>query len=113
MSRISYLCFLSGVNDRQILRCIGKNIQNARLSAGLTQECLAELVGIHWKTISGIERGRYPFAVTSFARIAQHLEVTTDSLLEGIEPPDPKRTAAIRKALARRRQPKGTKRPPV
>jgi transcriptional regulator with XRE-family HTH domain len=99
------------VNDRQLLRRIGKNVQQARLRAGLTQECLAELIGIHWKTLSGIERGRFPFAVTSFTRIAQHLGVSADSLLEGVEPPDPKRTAAIRKALARKRQPKGYKLP--
>jgi DNA-binding XRE family transcriptional regulator len=94
------------VKDREILRCLGKNIQAARLRAGLTQECLAELVGIHWKTLSGIERGLYPCAVTNFIRIAQHLRVSTDSLVEGIEPPDARRTASIQKAMARKRRPK-------
>lgn len=78
------------------------------MNAGLTQECLAELIGVHWKTLSGIERGMFPFAVTSFTRIAQHLGVSTDSLLEGIEPPDAKKTEATRKALARKRRPKGS-----
>jgi transcriptional regulator with XRE-family HTH domain len=94
------------VNDRQILRRIGNNVKNARLQSGLTQECLAELVGIHWKTLSGIERGLFPFAVTSFTRISQHLGVTADSLLEGVEKPDQKRANTIRNAMARRRQPK-------
>jgi DNA-binding XRE family transcriptional regulator len=94
------------VKDREILRCLGKNIQAARLRAGLTQECLAELVGIHWKTLSGIERGLYPCAVTNFIRIAQHLRVSTDSLLAGIDPPEPKRAASIQKAMARKRRPK-------
>jgi len=97
------------VNDGQILRCIGKNIQRARLQAGLTQECLAELIGVHWKTLSGIERGMFPFAVTSFTRIAQHLGVNTESLLQGVESPDPKRSAAIRKAMARKRKPRKLK----
>ena len=97
------------MNDRQILRCIGKNVQTARLQAGLTQECLAELVGVHWKTLGRIERGLFPFAVTHFVRIAQHLEIGADRLLEGIAPPDLKRTTAIRKALPRRRRPKNAK----
>ena len=89
-----------------MLRRIGTNVRQARLSAGLTQECLAELVGIHWKTLGGIERGLFPMAVTSFVRIAQHLRVSTDSLLHGIEQPDAKRAATIRKALARVRRPR-------
>jgi DNA-binding XRE family transcriptional regulator len=97
------------VNDSQILRCIGKNIQMARLQAGLTQECLAELIEVHWKTLSGIERGLFPCAVTSFTRISQHVGVSADSLLQGVEAPDPKRAAAIRKAMARKRQPKKSK----
>ena len=94
------------MNDRQILRCIGRNIQRARLDAGLTQECLAELIGVHWKTLSGIERGLSPFAVTSFVRIAQHLGASADHLAAGVEPPDAKRTRAIQKAMARKRRPK-------
>ena len=94
------------MKDRKTLRCIGKNVQSARLEAGLTQECLAELIGIHWKTLSGVERGLFPIAVTHFARLAQHLGISADRLLEGIEPPDVKRATAIRKAMARKRRPK-------
>lgn len=88
-----------------MLRCIGRNVKMARLQAGLTQECLAELVGIHWKTLSGIENGLFPVGIASFTRISQHLGVTADSLLEGVEKPDPKRAMTIRKAMARQRQP--------
>ena len=94
------------MNDHQILRCIGSNVKKARLQAGLTQECLAELVGIHWKTLSGIERGLFPVGVTSFALISQHLGVTADSLLAGVEKPDPKRANTIRAAMARKRRPR-------
>ncbi|HEY9173838.1 MAG TPA: helix-turn-helix transcriptional regulator [Verrucomicrobiae bacterium] len=88
------------------LRCVGRNIRDARLRAGLTQECLAELVGVHWKTIGNIERGVYPFAITHFVAIVQHLGVEAGSLLEGLNPPDAKRIHAVRKALARKRKPK-------
>ena len=93
------------MNDSKILRRIGNNVKKARLQAGLTQECLAEVVEIHWKTLSNIERGLFPVAVTSFTRISQHLGVTADSLLEGVEMPDQKRAKTIRNAMARRRRP--------
>lgn len=73
------------------------------MKADMTQECLAELVGVHWKTISHIERGSYPIAVTTFARLSQFIETSPNRLLDGIEPPNPQRTARIKKALARKR----------
>jgi DNA-binding XRE family transcriptional regulator len=93
------------VTDKQILRLIGQRVREARLRAGMTQECLAELVGVHWKTISNVERGHYPIALTIFIRLFQFLEVGSNELLGGIEPPDAKRAARIKKALARKRAP--------
>lgn len=70
----------------------------------MTQECLAELTGVHWQTVSGIERGRYSVSITTFTRIAQFLQVSANRLLEGLEMPDAKRTQLISKALARKRK---------
>jgi len=89
-----------------MLRIIGGNIRAARLEAGLTQECFAELIGLHWQTVSNIERGLHPCGVTNFALMAQHLGTSADSLLRGIPPIDQKRAAKIRQALARKRKPK-------
>ncbi len=97
------------VTDREILRAIGRNARQARLKAGMTQECLAELAGIHWKTLGRIERGEFPFAVTTLARLAQYLKVSPNRLLEGMPSPDPRRVARITKALARKRRPRKTK----
>jgi DNA-binding XRE family transcriptional regulator len=69
----------------------------------MTQECLAELAGVHFKTIGSIERGKYPFAVTTFVRLAQHLKVEADSLLAGVPEPDAVVASKTLKALARRR----------
>ena len=96
---------LVAVTDQQLLRLIGQRVRTARAKAGLTQECLAELVGVHWKTIGHIERGTYPVAVTTFARLTQFLETSPNRLLEGLESPEPKRTERIKKALARKRAP--------
>ena len=93
------------MTDTEILRLIGGHVRAARLKAGMTQECLAELVGVHWQTMSHIERGRYPFSVTTFARIAQFLETSPNRLMEGMAAPDEKRRERIGKALARRRRP--------
>lgn len=94
------------MTDRQILRVIGENVKNARLQANLTQECLAELVGVHWQTINYLEKGRYPFAVTKFARISQALDVSPNRLLDGLPEPDRQKMDKIKKALARKRKSK-------
>ncbi len=94
------------MNNREILRVLGRNIRQARLNAGMTQECLAELAGVHVQTIGAIEHGNFPFAVTTFARLSQFLESSPNRLLDGLEPPDRERTTRIKKALARRRAPR-------
>jgi transcriptional regulator with XRE-family HTH domain len=94
------------VTDRQILRLIGQRVREARLKANLTQECLAELTGVHWKTVSHIEHGNYPVSLAIFARLSQFLETTPNKLFGDLPPPDPKRTERIKKALARKRAPR-------
>ena len=92
------------MTDRDILRLLGQRIRAARLKANLTQECLAELVGVHWKTVGCIEQGRYPFAVTTFTRLARQLETSPNRLLEGLAEPDPQQSERVKKALARKRK---------
>ena len=96
------------MSDQKLLRIIGRNVTDARLRANLTQECLAELVGVHAKTIGSIERGKYPFGVTTLVRLAQHLETSANRLLEGAPEPNPQNAARIRKALPRRRKARPT-----
>jgi DNA-binding XRE family transcriptional regulator len=93
------------VTDEQILRLLGRRVREARLNADMTQECLAELAGVHWKTIGHIERGTYPIAITTFARLSQFLETSPNRLLDGLKLPDLQRTARIKRALARKRAP--------
>ena len=92
------------MTDRQILRVIGANVRKARLRADLTQECLAELIGAHWQTISRIESGRYPFSATKFVRISQALDVSANRLLEGMPALDWKEIEKIKRALYRKRK---------
>jgi len=92
------------VTDRQILRLIGSNAKAARLQANITQECLAELVGIHWQTISYFENGKFPVSIAVFIRICQALNTSPNRLVEGIAEPDLQRMVKIKKALARKRK---------
>ena len=94
------------MNDREILRVLGRNIRQARFRADMTQECLAELAGVHVQTIGAIEHGNFPFAVTTFARLSQFLENSPNRLLDGLKSPDRERTIRIKKALARKRAPR-------
>jgi len=71
----------------------------------MTQECLAELAEIHWKTLGRIERGEFPFAITTFARLSQHLQMSPNRLLADLPAADHRRGEKIKKALARRRKP--------
>jgi DNA-binding XRE family transcriptional regulator len=90
-----------------MLRQIGENVKTARLHANLTQECLAELAGVHWQTVSHIENGKFPFSVVTFFKISQVLETSPNRLLDGLPEPDKGRMEKIKKMMARKRKPKG------
>jgi DNA-binding XRE family transcriptional regulator len=91
------------VTDRQILRVIAENVKKARVAAELTQECVAEMVGVHWQTINYLEKGRHPFAVTNFIRICHALNISPNRLVDGLPEPDRAKMEKIRKALAGKR----------
>ena len=54
---------------------LGKNIKNIRKLRGMTQECLAEIVGIVVPNISYIECGKLAPSVETFEKIANALGV--------------------------------------
>ena len=89
-----------------MLRLIGANVKAARLKANLTQECLAEIVGVHWQTISYIENGKFHASIITFSKLSQALEVSPNQLLEDLPSLNPERTARIKQALVRKRKPR-------
>ena len=86
-----------------MLRRIGENVKVSRNKANMTQECLAEIAGIHWQTVSYIENGKFPASIVTFIKVSQALGVSADELLAGLPPLNPERTESIKKALARKR----------
>lgn len=60
---------------------IGKRIQSARKSKNLTQEYLAEKMGVSSNYISNIERSRSKPSIDTLVDICNVLEVTADYVL--------------------------------
>ena len=60
---------------------IGQRIRKIRKARGLSQENLAEKVGISTTHMSHIETGNTKMSLSTFAEIASALEVRTDELL--------------------------------
>jgi transcriptional regulator with XRE-family HTH domain len=63
------------------LRELGGNIRRLRMSAGMTQERLAELVDINPRNIRRIEAGEINLLITTMARIRQALNCRWDDLV--------------------------------
>lgn len=97
------------MNSRQILKRIGLNLRKAREQSNLTQEGLAELAGIHWKTVGYIEGGKRDFGSATLARIVLILKIPFNHVLEGIELERSHPVEIITKATARKRLPRGKK----
>ena len=92
------------MTDAQILRLLGRNVRRARLAANLTQEGLAEMAEIHWKTLGYIESGKRDFGVTILTRLAICLQLSSDQLWDGLAMKPTGRMLTVAKATARKRQ---------
>ena len=62
---------------------IGSRIKQAREHAGITQERMAELIGVSVQYTSDLERGKVGASVGTIIRISQCLHTSTDFLLLG------------------------------
>lgn len=70
---------LSAIPER-----FGKRVKMLRKDRGLTQERLAELAGLHFTYISGIERGLRNVSLTNIVRLARALKVTTAAMVQDL-----------------------------
>ena len=68
----------SGIKE---LASLGKTIRGLRLETGLSQEALADEIGIDRSYMGGIERGEHNVALVNLVKIAQALNITTAELL--------------------------------
>jgi transcriptional regulator with XRE-family HTH domain len=64
---------------------LGKRIRDRRKALGLTQQQLAEALGLTPQHISAIEQDKRTSSLPSLVRLAEELGVTVDYLLTGKE----------------------------
>jgi transcriptional regulator with XRE-family HTH domain len=60
---------------------LGANLRTLRLRRGLSQEALADALGIHRTYIGGLERGERNVTLRTVERLAEQLGVDADLLL--------------------------------
>jgi transcriptional regulator with XRE-family HTH domain len=68
-----------------VCHLVGRNVRRRRLSAGLSQEALADAAGLDRTYVSGVERGVRNPTVKVLQGIAIALGVTSADLLAGEE----------------------------
>ena len=69
---------MSVIENKDILKVIGKKIQEARKDKGYTQEYVAEKIDKSVDTFRGIENGRSVGSLESLLNICNVLEITLD-----------------------------------
>jgi transcriptional regulator with XRE-family HTH domain len=61
---------------------LSQNIKTLRASRGLSQEALADLVGLHRTYIGSVERGERNISIDNLERIAVAFDISISQLLE-------------------------------
>ena len=69
---------MSVIENKDILKVIGKKIQEARKDKGYTQEYVAEKIDKAVDTFRGIENGRSVGSLESLLNVCNVLEITLD-----------------------------------
>ena len=69
----------------QVMKSFGENLKYERKIAGLTQQQLADKMGIKQQQLSRWERDEIEPAVSSIVAIAKALDVSYDDLFDDIE----------------------------
>ena len=70
-----------GTHRRRLLQAIGGNVRRLRQRSKLTQEGLAELVGVNPRTVQKIEAGKLNILATTLARIQASLDCRWEELM--------------------------------
>ena len=69
------------MSDKEIRALIGSNIRRYRKANNMTQEQLAEKVGVSTSFCANIERGGRSMSIAVLTKFAQALSVSVDSLV--------------------------------
>ena len=69
---------------KKIIAIMGTRIKELRIQKGLSQEALADLVGLHRTYIGSVERGEKTITISSAKKIADGLEISLSELFKGL-----------------------------
>lgn len=70
------------MDKKTVIKKIGKNIQNARIKQGYTQETFSELMGVSWSYVAKIESGILNLSIGKILEISNFLNTDINELLE-------------------------------
>ena len=70
------------MDKKELLKKLGKNIKIARIKRDLTQEQLAERLGVGRNHVGGMEIGMYNMSMGKILELANALEADINELLE-------------------------------
>jgi len=70
------------MNKKEVLKQIGKNIQNARKGKGYTQETFSELMNVSWSYVAKIESGILNLSIGKITEFSNYLDVDINELLK-------------------------------
>ena len=72
--------------DARLPREFGARVRSARKAAGLSQDRLAELAGVHRTMVGHVERGEAMPTLGTIVRMAAALQVDPAELVRGMKP---------------------------
>jgi transcriptional regulator with XRE-family HTH domain len=75
---------MANTSEQKLLKSFGKRVAEVRKSRGVTQQELAESVGMSVVTIAYIETGKRWVRLGTLSRIASSLKVEAQDLLKGV-----------------------------
>ncbi len=64
---------------------VGKRVRELRIRAGLSQQALAEKIGLSFQQVQKYEKGANRMGASRLIQIANILEVPVEALFEGLE----------------------------
>jgi transcriptional regulator with XRE-family HTH domain len=67
--------------EGELQRIAGANIRAYRLARGVSQEALADVLGVHRTYMGGVERGERNLTLRSLERLAERMGVDPVTLL--------------------------------
>ena len=91
---IAFLLFKEAMKKRQTTKpknrktdlqiAFGNVVRSKRVQAGLSQEGLADLAGLHFTYVSSVERGERNISLENIARLSKALNVNIKDLFDEI-----------------------------